>query len=632
MESIKVVCVTYAEYDELFRNVFDRFKGPHIELTYYEGYLDNLQSGYKQWLLDDVNVILASGGNYGILSEYAAIPVIDIHIRTEEYVRAIKFANENCQPLILPYYRQVPIGSVEAFQGLSKYPLEALPYDSMEALEKIVIESKGKTLVGGCLANQLARLHGVDAVLLMPDEETLAGALMEAETVARHFLSERRKRSLMEMVLTHTVNGIVTVNFKGIVNYINPAAEKLLSFKHSVMDAHIDDLLPDAKGLRKASPVMRAIVASGASKLVVNWLPFEGDSLEPSGVFIFQNSTDVIDAEHRIRRSMREKGLIAKAEFDNILGKCDCLRSEIKRAKMYAKSDSNVLIYGETGVGKELFAQSIHRFSSRQDGPFVAVNCAAIPNALMESELFGYDEGAFTGAKRGGKVGLFELAHGGTLFLDEIGEIDKSVQARLLRVIQEKQVMRIGGDQVIPVDVRIISATNARLIEMMPNDFREDLFYRLDVLSLNIPPLRARGDDVLDLFQWFLKQHLPLEMAVLQLPESAQWVLNAYEWPGNIRELQSVTERFAIQFIQMGKVTPMGIHEILVSAIGGDKLCKSLLKDLKYNPEEDFNHKQKSKRAAEMLDKAFPGKKEFIAAQLGLSRTTLWRRMNGDMA
>nr|WP_281415072.1 sigma 54-interacting transcriptional regulator [Fusibacter paucivorans] len=600
---------------------------PEIEIIYFEGYLDNLMAGYSQWLRDGADVIIATGGNFGVLNTYATIPVIGVQIHTGAYINAIKMTEGD---IVLTHHVMTPILSVDALLNISANRVEIAAYESKAELEQIIIRAKGKTIIGGCLAKRLAEQHEIASVLLIPEEETIVNALLESVSIAKHLKIEKRKRDLLEAVVEHTVNGILSVNRNGRISMANPSALTLLALQSDVVDLPLESCLPTFAACLNKAPVMGTILSHDEKRYVVNWIPFEIEPDKPAGVFIFQSATEVIDAERSLRRSMRDKGLYAKATFDDIVGNCNLLRSEIKRAKLYAMSESNVLIYGETGVGKELFAQSIHRFSKRQDGPFVAVNCAAIPGTLMESELFGYDEGAFTGSRRGGKMGLFELAHGGTLFLDEIGEIDMTVQARLLRVIQEKEVMRIGGDKVIPIDVRIITATNARLIDKMPHAFREDLFYRLDVLSLNIPPLRARGTDVLTLFTRFLKHHLPLEAMNFVMPETSKWVLDAYRWPGNIRELQSVVERFAIQYRQLSMLSEVGLHEILVSAIGAEKLCKSLLKELKYNPEVDVNHIKKSKQAAEALGKAFPGRKQFIAEQLGLSRTTLWRRLNED--
>jgi transcriptional regulator with PAS, ATPase and Fis domain len=206
------------------------------------------------------------------------------------------------------------------------------------------------------------------------------------------------------------------------------------------------------------------------------------------------------------------------------------------------------LIGGESGTGKEMFAQSIHQDSNRPKGPFVAVNCAALPPQLLESELFGYVEGAFTGAAKGGKIGLFEMAHKGTIFLDEIGEIDKSLQARFLRVLEEKQVMRIGSDKIIHVDVRVIAATNRNLNEQVNNgNFRSDLYYRLNVLNLYIVPLRERKGDIEYLANYFMRlSNKKYGLQIENLSPEVIKFLEEYPWPGNIRELKNVMERIVL--------------------------------------------------------------------------------------
>ena len=220
------------------------------------------------------------------------------------------------------------------------------------------------------------------------------------------------------------------------------------------------------------------------------------------------------------------------------------MKSVLSMAKEYAKTDFTVMLYGESGTGKEMFAQSIHNASSRKAVPFVAVNCAALSENLLESEMFGYVEGAFTGAKKGGKQGLFELAHKGTIFLDEVNSMPLKIQSKLLRVIEEKEVMRLGSDYVIPLDVRIIVASNEELIDKVNRgEFRSDLFYRLSVLEILIPPLSKRPDDIIPLFKNFLRDN---GIRNIEIPKEFQDKLKNHLWKGNVRELKSIAERYSI--------------------------------------------------------------------------------------
>ena len=235
----------------------------------------------------------------------------------------------------------------------------------------------------------------------------------------------------------------------------------------------------------------------------------------------------------------------AKYNWKTIVGNSILMQEVKSMASRSAKTDSNVLINGESGTGKELFAHAIHNESKRSEGPFVKINCAAIPKDLLESELFGYEEGAFTGAKKQGKVGKFELASGGTIFLDEIGDMPLEMQVKILRVLQEKEIERIGGTRTIPVDCRIIAATNRDLKERIrENAFREDLYYRLNVINIEVPPLRNRKEDI-EVLTLKLMEKLSNSLGkyVNNITVDALDSLKAYNWPGNIRELENVIER-----------------------------------------------------------------------------------------
>jgi sigma-54 dependent transcriptional regulator, acetoin dehydrogenase operon transcriptional activator AcoR len=234
--------------------------------------------------------------------------------------------------------------------------------------------------------------------------------------------------------------------------------------------------------------------------------------------------------------------------FDDIIGKSNSLRSAIEIAKVAAKTDTRILIEGESGTGKELFVQAIHNASNRKDGPFVAVNCGAIPDQLIESELFGYEDGAFTGAKKGGKPGKFELANGGTLFLDEINSMSKDMQVKLLRVLQQNEITRIGGKDPISVNVRVIAASNQPLEKLVEQGgFRKDLYYRLGIIVIEIPPLRERIEDISELFTYLLKKiSNKLGMKNVDYDRSILNYLKSYHWPGNIRELENYIERAVV--------------------------------------------------------------------------------------
>ncbi len=284
-----------------------------------------------------------------------------------------------------------------------------------------------------------------------------------------------------------------------------------------------------------------------------------------SAIVTLRNVTEVLRMETEVRQALRKRGYIAQYTFAQIVGASVTLKEVVDVAAKLAGSDLNVLIHGENGTGKELFAHSIHSASPRASGPFIAVNCAALSPTLLESELFGYEEGAFTGAKKGGKFGLIEQADQGTLFLDEIGDITLEAQTKLLRVIQEKALMRIGGGRVIPVNIRIIAATNKDLQDMVEKgQFRQDLFYRLFVAPLYIPPLRDRLEDIPALLESMMEEcHIARNFIDSELVDC----LRRYSWPGNIRELANV-----VQYAGVISDSPASFKKAILSRIHGNDI------------------------------------------------------------
>jgi propionate catabolism operon transcriptional regulator len=319
----------------------------------------------------------------------------------------------------------------------------------------------------------------------------------------------------------------------------------------------------------------------------------------------------------------------ARRGLNDLRGESDAMERLRQSVVLYARSPATVLIQGETGSGKELVAQALHRESPRRGAnrPFVAVNCGAIAESLLESELFGHEEGAFTGARRGGHAGLFEAANGGTLFLDEIGEMPLALQTRLLRVLEEREVMRVGGTRPVPIDVRVVSATHCDLeARVREGRFRADLFYRLAVLRLSLPPLRARVEDVPPLAEWSLKNALaaldarPHPNLAAEIAACAP-LLRAYVWPGNVRELRNLMERLAL-FLAAEPLQALTPSFLLAVApeLGHAAPEPAAL------PAPAPTRAQAHESVAEVLAR-FQGQREAAARHLGISRTTLWRRL-----
>lgn len=366
---------------------------------------------------------------------------------------------------------------------------------------------------------------------LMAASRKLGETLNHAELLA--------KRN--EIILNEFEEGLMTVSPGGLVDRVNkrarelirPDGREILQRPFSALMADFEkvaDLIEPAEEDGKAV----GIYAGHNKQLVVTRIPVDTGK-QKSFLFTFREIARIQRLEKDVRVKLARKGYLTKYDFSHIWWQSRDMAAVVEMAERFAKTDKTILISGESGTGKELFAHAIHCSSLRRQGPFVAVNFAGLSESLIESELFGYDEGAFTGAKKGGKAGLFEQAHGGTIFLDEIGDASPEVQSRLLRVLQERELLRVGGSKIVPVDVRVIAATNADLHQAMTSRrFRSDLYYRLNGLPLEIPPLRERTEDILFLFNRFWKHRYGIRKMVAP---QVQARLMAYPWPGNVREL-----------------------------------------------------------------------------------------------
>ncbi|WP_206458647.1 sigma-54 interaction domain-containing protein [Anaerovorax sp. IOR16] len=361
------------------------------------------------------------------------------------------------------------------------------------------------------------------------------------------FLGENESLTEQINVLLKLVRqGFLVTDVKGKIYLSNDMAKQMLKSRTEIIDGfNIAEVLPELRSTNNRSCNEERngelINVNGVNLIVSITKIISHDEVKGS-VVMLDSFLEVENRQHKIRSKITGYGHTASYTFDDILGESKVLEETKKIAMRMAKSDSSMILYGETGTGKELFAQSVHNYSNRAGYHFVAVNCSALPDNLLESELYGYEDGAFSGAKKGGKIGLFELAHQGTLFLDEIGELPLSLQAKLLRAIEEKKILRIGGMNLIDIDVRIIAATNRNLLDMVKRkEFRSDLYYRLNVLPVHIPSLKDRGKDIFMLFDSF-KKSLNVEFA---LSSGAKARMLSHSWKGNIRELKNTAEYLA---------------------------------------------------------------------------------------
>jgi transcriptional regulator with PAS, ATPase and Fis domain len=343
----------------------------------------------------------------------------------------------------------------------------------------------------------------------------------------------------LHQVIDGVGDGILAIDDKGRIIVFNEILENMLKIESKNAIGHPIDSIIDNIDLvtfiLSNKHQESHIFAVNGLDVIVECLQINDQSI----IVTFRNALKTIGIERKLRKEFVKKGYVAKYNFHDIVGISSTIQETKQIAKRLAKTDLTVLIEGESGTGKELFASAIHNASPRNSGPFLAVNFSALSDDLVESELFGYEDGAFTGAKKGGKMGLFEQANGGTIFLDEIGDISLKLQARLLRVLQEKEIMRVGGSQIIPIDVRVIAATNKDLLKMIrENVFREDLYHRLKVLFIHLPELRARRNDI----ELLAKHFVALSDRKVKIEQELIEELQGYPWYGNVRELKNTID------------------------------------------------------------------------------------------
>lgn len=368
-------------------------------------------------------------------------------------------------------------------------------------------------------------------------------------------------RELLFHILDNIHDVVLVIDSDTTIVYANEAYAKILGVPVAkVLGRRLDKIEPKAAAieiLRTGKPTSGAdyLDSLGIDVVGSSFPLYNGDSIIGC-VSTFKNITEVVELNRELQQTKGVADYLKEQleqweqlplSFKEYVGQNRNVKETLVLAAKVARMDSTVLIRGESGVGKEVLARAVHNSSRRKDKPLIKVNCAAIPEDLIESELFGYEDGAFTGAKKGGKLGKFELAHSGTIFLDEIGDMSYTMQAKLLRVLQEREIERVGGTKTIKVDIRVIAATNRDLESMIKQGtFRRDLYYRLNIVPLNLTPLRERKDDILALAKTFLDQFVREVGHELTLSPQVVGFFQEYDWPGNIRELQNVLEHASI--------------------------------------------------------------------------------------
>lgn len=577
-------------------------------------------------LIDDgAGVIISRGKTASLLRGQLQVPIVEVRHTFFDCINAYSKAQEVSDKIAFlatsdgyaailekarPFMPKVTICLIDPFDSaqVTDAQLDGLLADGIHVA------------IGGLSLEHAVKSRGIHYVMSEADADAAFDAIDEALHLLRiederldKRLELQSRYEMIQSILNCVSEGIFSIDAAGVITNMNSVATRYLG-SLACGDNIAGTLAQDYFGrvLEKGVTVRGALITLGTLSLTLSISPITLGEDVIGAVATLQKQTEIQAIEHKMRRQQARQHA-AENTFDAIIGSSPALLKAKRLAQTFAGVDSTVMIEGETGTGKELFAQSIHNASKRRLGPFVAINCAAFAPGVLESELFGYVKGAFTGALNEGKAGVFEMAHTGTIFLDEISETSAEIQLKLLRTLQERKVVRIGDDKVTPVDIRIITASNKRLTQLVAQGlFREDFFYRICVLKLQLPALRERRQDIPKLIDHLFK-HAGLPTATLS--EALLARLSAFEWPGNVRQLGNIVERLAV--MSLGREMTGGwIEDVLEDLPEPEGATVQLV-----------GHRDIERDVLYRTLASVRGNREEAAKLLKISTTTLWRRM-----
>lgn len=595
----------------------------HIELEVYPGSMDEARLAIDKLTGREVDIFISRGGTADYIARHYSTPVININTGLYDILESCEEARKISRTIAITSFAK-PFVGIPLLEKTMDITITEIIFHTMDDIERRIADLANEPdycVIGGGPSVHAARKYGLPAVFLRAGNDTIREALLRAVEVAALRYEEKRRSYRLKAILDSAYDGIIAVDAEGNIELMNPAAERMMDVNTAQAIGQKADLVIPNSRLNRVLSTGKAEIGElqhlNNMDIITNRVPIKDDTEIMGAVATFQDASRLIRLEQHLRREMSRNRFAAKYRLEHILGESAPLREVKELAGRFATSDLSVLIYGPSGSGKEMFAQGIHAAGKRRRRPFVAINCAALPPTLLESELFGYDEGAFTGAKRKGKPGFFELGHSGTVFLDEIDAIPIELQGRLLRVLQEKEVIRVGGNTILPVDIRVIAASNKPPHELVASGkLREDLYYRLNVLYLEIPSLKERIQDVPLLCRHFLKAEAYPEHFEEILP-----FLMRYDWPGNVRELMNFCQRFA--FYQTGFIQSRQPEQML------RRIAPNMLAAISAPSQEDALTQRVSAFEAQIIRETLQtaGSIRKAAKKLGIPKSTLSRKL-----
>ncbi len=583
-----------------------------------------------------IDVVVAAGSNGAYLRQHLDTPVVLVKVGGFDLMQALAQAQQLAPTVgLITYQGMAP--DLAPFEPLFRLGVIQRSYQTEEEAVSAVqaLKAQGvQVVVGSGTVADVADQMGLSGIFLY-STEAVREALHDAVEVARASRIELAKRERLNTILAQLSDGVVAVDQDERIQTLNPALAQWLGITpEQWLGQRLSEVCPELglqTTLRLGVQELEKIERVRGKALIVNRIPILEQGVLTGAVISCQDPISIQRVDRQIRTRIQPHAASGRYELGQFLGTSPVAERVRQAALSCARSQATVLLLGESGTGKELIAQGIHGASDRRELPFVAVNCAAMSETLLESELFGHEEGAFTGARRGGKIGLFEAAHKGTIFLDEIGEMPLPLQTRLLRVLKEREVLRVGSTEPTPVNVRVIAATHRDLMaQVQEGRFRLDLFYRLNILRIDMPALRERLQD-LPLIVQDLHQRVSTRLgmaASLTRPLIDALLAQAtqHDWPGNVRELENIIERL------MAYAAP---HAARLANPGSPAQARQLLQDtvpelfaaVPATPGLKAHQAQADRAEILRVLQACGGDKALASEQLGISRTTLWRKL-----
>lgn len=566
----------------------------------------------------NISVIVSRGGTARDLKKYTDKIIVDINISFADIFPSIeKLSRQGCKNIAIISNNHI-IDKEETDLTINDTFIKIRPYAADEDVPHIIesFEPKIDGIIGDIKPVEIGNTYNIPSIYIESNTLSITKAVKEALSIVDSQQKKLLRLQTLQSIINNIDEGIIVYDLNNKPIFSNELGQYIINNNFILSGKHgtnkLVNFLNDYNG---------KILDINNEKMLLEVINLNLSDNLNNKVLIFQKVNAVEKTARKIQLALYQKGLYAKKTFNDIFYNSDEMRTIIETAKQFAQSSSSILIYGETGTGKEGLAQSIHNASPRANKPFVSVNCASLPPTLIESELFGYVDGAFTGARKSGKKGLFELAHTGTIFLDEIGDLPLDIQSRLLRVIQEREIMRIGDDKIQSIDIRLICATNKNLKQLVrEGKFRQDLYYRINVLRLTLPPLRNRREDIMLLMNFYLNRYSHDKTKILQLADDIKAYLINYPWYGNIRELKNVAEVLA--FIYKDGLTLEQVKNILDEDI--DETTTAAEENILSIPIEGNLKDMEKAIIRQLIEKKYSS--DDICRLLGISKVTLWRK------